>query len=99
MMPRASMELPRYAQLVTVNTTSNRGFTPEELAAKCADKIVSVSDDAPAPIREQAHAFKDRVEKVVLSYLKQAVHSDRTTVYNALNDAGHPGLADLVRRL
>jgi hypothetical protein len=36
---------------------------------------------------------------VVLGYMKQAVHSDRTTVYNALNDAGHPGLADLVRRL
>jgi hypothetical protein len=95
----ASMELPRYAQLVTVNTTSNRGFTPEELAAKCADKIVSVSDDAPAPIRDQAHAFKGRVEQVVLLYLKQAVHSDRTTVYNALTDAGHPGLAELVRRL
>ncbi len=98
-MPGASMELPRYAQLVTVNTTSNRGFTPEELAVKCADKIVSVADTAPAPIREQAHAFKSRVEQVVLQYLKQAVHSDRTTVYNALTDAGHPGLADLVRRL
>lgn len=95
----ASMELPRYAQLVTVNTTSNRGFTPEELAAKCADKIVSVSDDAPAPIRDQAHAFRRRVEQVVLLYLKQAVHSDRTTVYNAITDAGHPGLAELVRRL
>jgi hypothetical protein len=95
----ASMEVPRFAQLVTVNTTSGRGFTPEELAAKCADKIVSVSADAPAPIRDQAHAFKQRVEQVVLGYLKQAVHSDRTTVYNALNDAGHPGLADLVRRL
>jgi phage/plasmid primase-like uncharacterized protein len=95
----ASMELPRFAQLVTVNTTSGRGFTPEELAAKCADKIVSVSEDAPAPIRDQAQAFKRRVEQVVLLYLKQAVHSDRTTVYSALNDAGHPGLADLVRRL
>lgn len=95
----ASMELPRYAQLVTVNTTSNRGFTPEELAAKCADKIVSVADDAPAPIRDQAHAFRRRVEQVVLLYLKQAVHSDRTTVYNAITDAGHPGLAELVRRL
>ena len=93
------MELPRFAQLVTVNTTSGRGFTPEELAAKCADKIVSVSEDAPAPIREQARAVERRGEQVVLLYLKQAVHSDRTTVYSALNDAGHPGLADLVRRL
>jgi hypothetical protein len=95
----ASMELPRYAQLVTVNTTSNRGFTPEELAQQCAEKIVGISDTAPQAIRDQAHAFRGHVEKVVLLYLKQAVHSDRTTVYNALTDAGHPGLADLVRRL
>lgn len=95
----ASMELPRFAQLVSVNTTSNRGLTPEELASQCAAKIVSVSDDAPAPIRDQAHAFQRRVEQVVLLYLRQAVHSDRTTVYNATRDAGHPELAELIRRL
>jgi hypothetical protein len=93
------MDLPQHAQLVTVNTTQNRGFTAEELAARCADKIVSVSDSAPAPIRDQALSFKKSVEQVVLLYLKQAIHSDRTTVYNALNDAGHPELADVIRRL
>jgi len=31
--------------------------------------------------------------------MRQAIHSDRTTVYNALNDAGHPELAELIRRL
>ena len=84
---------------VMVRTTHKRGFTPEELAQQCAEKIVGISDTAPQVIRDQAHAFRGHVEKMVLLYLKQAVHSDRTTVYNALNDAGHPGLADLVRRL
>jgi len=84
---------------VMVRTTHKRGFTPEELAQQCAEKIVGISDTAPQAIRDQAHAFKERVEQVILLYLKQAVHSDRTTVYNALNDAGHPGLADLVRRI
>jgi hypothetical protein len=36
---------------------------------------------------------------VVAFYLKEAVKSDRTTVYNAIMDAGHLELADLIRRL
>jgi len=84
---------------VGVQTTNNRGLTAEELAAQCADKVVSISDTAPEPIRAQAHAFKARVEQLVALYLKQAVQSDRTTVYNALRDAGHPELADALKGL
>jgi hypothetical protein len=36
---------------------------------------------------------------VVAFYMREAIRSDRTTVYNALNDAGHPELADAIRRL
>jgi hypothetical protein len=69
---------------VQVRTTSGRGFSAEEHAARCVDKIVSVADSAPPAIREQARAYKTQ---------------DRTTVYNALNEAGHPDLANLIRRL
>lgn len=84
---------------VEVHTTQNRGFTPEEIAERCAAKIVSVSDSAHPAIRDQATAFKKQITTVVASYLREAVKSDRTTVYNALNDAGHPELAELIRRL
>ena len=84
---------------VGVRTTENRGFTPEELAQQCAEKIVGVSKTAPPAIRDQAIAFQGQVARLVELYLKQAVQSDRTTVYNALNDAGNPQLADLIRRL
>lgn len=84
---------------VGVRTTTNRGFTPDELAEQCVEKIVSVSDTAPPAIRDQALAFQGRVQELVAVYLRQAVHSDRTTVYNALIDAGNPELAELVRRL
>jgi len=30
--------------------------------------------------------------------MHEAVKSDRTTLYNALVDAGHPKLADMIRR-
>lgn len=94
-----TMELPRHAPVVGVKTTEGRGFTPEEVAARCADKLMYVSDQAPPAIRDQARAFKAGIEKVVAHYMREAIASDRTTVYNALKDAGHPELAELIRRL
>ena len=94
-----NLSVKQDAPLVGVRATNNRGFTPEELAAQCAQKVVSVADTAPPAIRDQAVAFQKHIEKVVEHYLKQAVRSDRTTVYNALKDAGHPELAELIRRL
>lgn len=94
-----TMDLPREKVLVNVHTTSGRGFTPEEVAARCADKLISVSDQAPPAIRDQARAFKAQIEMVVALYMREAIASDRTTVYNALRDAGHPELAELIRRL
>lgn len=84
---------------VGVRTTQNRGFTPEELAQQCSEKIVSISETAHPAIRDQAVAFQGHVAKLVEVYLQQAVQSDRTTVYNALKDAGQPQLAEMIRRL
>jgi hypothetical protein len=95
---QVSLNLPE-TPVVTVHTTENRGFTPEEVAARCADKIVAVSDSAPPAIRDQARAYKKNVELVVAHYMQEAIRSDRTTVYNALIDAGHPELAAAIRRL
>jgi len=85
--------------VVGVRTTENRGFSPDELAEQCVQKIVSVSDSAHPGIRDQARAFSKHIEKLVAYYMRQAIRSDRTTVYNALSDAGHPELAELIRRL
>jgi len=84
---------------VNVHTTSGRGFTPEEIAERCVDKIIHISDAADPMIQQQARAFRKQVVAVVTKHLKDAVQSDRTTVYNALVDAGKPQLAELIRRL
>ena len=31
---------------VTVETTDNRGFTPEEVAVRCVNRIIGISDNA-----------------------------------------------------
>ena len=84
---------------VMIATTSNRGHTPEELAERCAERIISVSRDAHPALRDQALAFKADITVLLTKYLKEAVTNDRVTVYNALVDAGHPQLADAIRKL
>jgi hypothetical protein len=98
MIPALNMNLPEDFG-VQVHTTNNRGFTPEEIAERCASKIVNVSDTAHPAIRDQARVFERQITKVIEFYLREAIKSDRTTVYNALTDAGHPSLAELIRRL
>jgi len=93
------VNVPKDEAVVGVRTTENRGFTPDELAEQCVSKLISVSDTAHPGIRDQARAFSKHIEKLVAYYMRQAIRSDRTTVYNALKDAGHPDLAELIRRL
>ena len=92
------MELPKNP-IVTVHTSDNKGFSPEEVASRCADKIIQVGDNAPQEIQEQARAYKEHIEKVIAFYMKEAIKSDRTTVVNAIKNAGQEKLAELIRRL
>jgi hypothetical protein len=84
---------------VMVSTTSGRGHTPEELAERCADRIINVSKDAHPALREQAVAFRLSIVALLTKYFKEAVSNDRVTVYNALVDAGHPQLANAILNL
>ena len=84
---------------VEVRTTNNRGFTPEEVAELCVDRLMVVSNNAPPAIKDQALAHKERMKAVIAVYMKQAIQSDRTTVYNAISDAGHKKLAEYIRKM
>ena len=84
---------------VEIQTTDNSGQTPEEVAERCVNKIIGVSNNAHPAIREQAIAFRKEMEKVVAIYMRQAIKSDRTTVYNAIKDSGNHKLAEYIRRM
>ena len=55
---------------VEVHTTQNRGFTPEEIAERCANKIISISDSANPAIQSQAHAFRQHIVNVIEFYIQ-----------------------------
>ena len=72
------------------------GFTPEEVAERALDKIISVGDSTHPAIREQAHAFREHIRHVLVFYMKEAVKHDRVTLANLLREAGHPELIKLL---
>lgn len=79
--------------------TSGRGLNADEITEMALNKLLHVADTAPPAIREQAIAFKDRMRMVVRHYVEQAQRSERTTVYNILEQAGQHDAAELLRKL
>jgi hypothetical protein len=68
---------------VNIVSSNNGGLSNDQISEMATNKIVAVSETAPEPIRQQAQAFSDNVRNVV--------HYQR--------EAGHPDLADTIRRL
>ena len=60
------MELPK-TPIVDIQTTNNRGFTPEEVATRCVDKIVEVGDNAALRL-EIKHGLLKRILKKLLHF-------------------------------
>lgn len=81
---------------VFVETTQSRGWTPEELAIRAADKIIYIGDQSHPAVQAQARAFKENVKQVVAFYLKEAIEQDRATTAIKLTQAGHPNLVHLL---
>ena len=84
---------------LNVTTTNNRGHTVEEVAEMATNRLVSISDTAPAPIRAQAHVFKEACKKTIAYYMQEVVNNHMCTICNALEKQGHKDLANIIRRL
>lgn len=82
---------------VMVQTTNNRGFTPEEIAERAIDKIIYVGSQSHPAIRDQAEAFKAQIKQIMIAYMYEAIQSDRTTVAAKLREAGRPELINILR--
>ena len=84
---------------VAVQTTQNKGLSPEYWTERILERLVSVSDNADPMVKAQAEAFKANIEQVILLYMKQAIASDRATVAGLLEKQGHKDMANIIRRL
>lgn len=84
---------------VKVMTTSGRGFTVEHWADRCLERIVFVGKDCAPVIRDQAIEYKEAIRTALIYYMKQAIKSDRTTLYNLFTNQGHGDMAEILRKL
>lgn len=91
------MNLPQHTAVVGVHTTSNRRFTPEEIASRCADKLVHIPAHTSTDDQARAQEFKARIAVLVAHYISEAIKSDRDMVYSKLDAAGHTDISELIR--
>jgi hypothetical protein len=81
---------------VMVQTTDNRGFTPEEIADRALDKIMYVGSQTHPAIRDQAEAFRENIRKVIVFYMHEAIRSHNVTLVSKFKQAGHPELTAIL---
>lgn len=84
---------------VRVLATSGRGATPEEWVELTLAQFISISDQAPEPVRQQVYAYRENIRILLIAAMKNAIQSDRTTIIHFLNKAGRSDLASAVRSL
>ena len=60
---------------INVVTSNNGPLTSEQWAKLAADKIMYVGDQTEGPIRDQAIAYKVKIQKIVEYYIAEAVKS------------------------
>jgi len=65
-----------------IYTSNNGPLSPEQLAEMAANEIVSVGDQSPEFIRQQAHAFREEIIKVIAKHMRQGINSHVKYVIN-----------------
>ena len=84
---------------VNVMTSDKGGLTNEQIADLAVDKIVSISNDAPPHIRQQANQFREHLKKVLYHYLLLARKEERASIVHILRSNGQQEMAEYIRRL
>lgn len=84
---------------VVVHTTDYRGFTPEEIASRALDRIISVGENSHPLIIEQAKAYRSYIYQILVQYLREAQQSERTTICGKLTQNGYSEIAQLIGEL
>ena len=84
---------------VFVTTTQQKGHDPDFWAQSASDRIISVGNNSHPLIAQQAEAFKENVQKIILYHIQEAIKSDRTTLIAELERQGQQEMANILRRL
>jgi hypothetical protein len=81
-----------------IAVVTNGQRSPEKWAEMAVRKVITVADSAPAPIKNQAHAFATQIERLFANYIRMVVQEERAMTAHMLETHGHPELATLIRQ-
>lgn len=84
---------------VKVYTTNNRGFTPEELAERAVEKLISISETADPMVKAQAMVFKEQIKQVMVFYMNESIRAYKTTLCAELAKQGHADMAKIISNI
>tara|TARA_R100001463_G_scaffold87490_2_gene142158 strand:- start:455 stop:745 length:291 start_codon:yes stop_codon:yes gene_type:complete len=84
---------------VGVVTSDKGGMSNEQISELATNKIVSISKNAPEPIKQQAHIFADNVRNLLQHYIELARKEERANICHKLREAGQNDLAEVIRRI
>ena len=87
------------AGTVNVMTSNEGGLKNEQIADLAVDKIVSISDQAPPHVRQQANQFREHLKNVLYHYLLLARKEERASIVHILRSNGQKEMAEYIRRL
>jgi hypothetical protein len=71
-----------------VVATQGAGHGVEFWADRLLERIIHCADTAHPEIRAQANEFRVQLKPLLLHFLKAAIKSDRTTLFNRLKQYG-----------
>lgn len=92
-------EVTGSAGIISARAVSGRGFSADEIADMALAKLVSVSANAPAPIRDQAMAYRDGIRALLVHYIGIAKGAALTDAYNVLRAHGQHDAANIIEKL
>lgn len=72
------------AGVVQVHVANGRPKSAEEWAREITDKILTVGDSAPAPIRDQAIHFRGEIYRCVRDNISLAIQQEREWMTNQI---------------
>lgn len=78
---------------VGVMTSNGGGLSSEQLTELALDKLISVSNTAPEPIRLQAEAFRENLRNVIYEYIVKARREERSSIIQEVRKYGQEDLA------
>jgi hypothetical protein len=76
--------------------TENRPINFEEFADLALEKIISISDSTPDPLKQQAKMFQENLKRILVYYFSEVSKVEKRRLAETLKNHGQVELANYI---